>query len=106
MGCGCGSKALREEVGADLPRSGYMPPRGPNGVYELAASPGCFTPYQGAHRRDSVYVVGLNTEHERIFWRREVKDALRYAKENRLIINHLMAQDLCSQVMEEFFAAA
>ena len=103
MGCGCGQVALREEVGNSLFKSGYMPPAGPNGVYELASHRGCTRPYNGRSRTKSVYVIGLNTEHERIFHRKDNRAAIRYAKETDEILHHIGADRLCHEAMEAFF---
>ena len=103
MGCGCGQVALREEVGNSLFKSGYQPQAGPNGVYEMFSHPGCWQPYNGKQRTASVYVVGLNTEYERVFVRKDNKDAIRYAKETDGVLHHLLANTLCHMAMEDFF---
>ena len=103
MGCGCGQKALREEVGNSLFKSGYMPQAGANGIYPLASHPECTRPYNGKSRTQSVYVVGLNTERERVFKRKDNKDAIRYAKETDEILHHLAADTLCHEAMEALF---
>lgn len=78
---------------------------GQNGVYELAQAPGCFSPYEGEYRFDSVFVIGLGTEQEKIFGRRKRNDALTYARDNKLRIDPLPAHNLCSEVMLAFFGS-
>lgn len=78
---------------------------GQNGVYELGTAPGCFTPYEGDYRHDSVFVIGLGTEGERIFGRRKRNEALEYARDNKLKIFPLPAHNLCSDVMLAFFGS-
>ena len=105
MACGsCGKGAVTQVFGAEGVRTGLTPAAGRNGVYELAQAPDCFTPYNGLSRNKSVYVVGLmEGEKERIFLRADAKEAIVYAKEHRLSLHHLPAQNLCSDVMTVFF---
>lgn len=51
-----------------------------NNVYELASYPGCFTPYSGTERHGVVVVVGMGSEHERLYPKRETKTAIAHAK--------------------------
>ena len=100
MGCGCGQGYTN---GLALLRSGYAPKAGTNGVYELFAAPGCFEPYNGLSRRESVFVVGINTDDERIFPRSDSRDAKAYARETGARFHHLPANQLCATVMTELF---
>lgn len=87
-------------------KTGYAPPRGRNGVVELANYPDCFQPYTGRQRTASVFVVGLpspSPDHERIFLRKDSKDAIAYARENKLRLHHLAANTLCHEAMVAFF---
>lgn len=78
--------------GKSTSRSTYMgipgsPRFGPTGVIELRSlegctEPDCITPYQGEHRTDVAYLVGWNTEHEKLFRGRDSKVATGYANEH------------------------
>lgn len=103
-GCGCKRLDAVQLANSQGARVGYVAKPGRNGVYEMASSPGCFQPYEGDYRTQSVFVVGLGTEQETIFLRANRTEAIEYSKENRLELHHLPAHNLCHQAMEEFFA--
>lgn len=105
MACGsCGKGPVTQIYGAQNVRTGLNPRAGTNGVYEMWHARGCFTPYNGAFRNKSVYVVGLmEGELEKIFDRSDAKAAVVYAQDNRLSLHHLPAQNLCTDVMSVFF---
>lgn len=75
--------------GKSTARSTFMgqvgsPRFGQTGVIELAMladcdHPDCITPYNGKHRLDLAYLVGWNTEHERLFKSNEGKKAAAWA---------------------------
>lgn len=105
MACGsCGQGPVTQIHGAQNVRTGLTPAAGRNGVYELWQARDCFTPYEGASRNKSVYVVGLmEGDGERIFLRADAKVAIVYAQENGLSLHHLPAHNLCTDVMSAFF---
>ena len=103
-GCGCRRiDAVQLANGANA-KVGYNAKPGRNGVYELASAPGCFQPYEGDHRNESLFVVGLGTEQETIFLRKQRTEALEFAQSNDLHLFHLPAHNLCHYTMEEFYA--
>lgn len=101
-GCGGGGTPTANSEGA---KTGFGVKVGTNGVTELASYEGCFQPYNGKRRGDSVYVVGLPSEpdDERIFLRQQADDAIAYAKEKRLRLHHLPTRQLCHQAMVDTF---
>lgn len=82
------------------------------GVIELqamadCADSDCLAPYNGEHRNDLVYLVGWNTEHERLF--RDGKEAV--AWKNHLgggkatLSNHrVLASELPGRAVRELYA--
>lgn len=103
--CGCRNIDATKIAGASGAKVGRNAKPGTNGVYELSQAPGCFQPYEGDYRRDSVYVVGLGTPTERLFYRNQRDAAIAYAKETDQSLLHLPAHNLCHTFMEQFFAA-
>lgn len=101
MACGCGSKRNPPPAGSRLAQ--YSPSPGPNGVYEVSTHEGCFTPYNGARRMESLYIVGHNTDGQRIFSQWESKDALAYRKSSGLTLFRVHSTQLCSALVSEFF---
>lgn len=61
------------------------------------------SPYNGKQRNATVYVVGLGTELERIFRRKEAPAAIAYSKETGGRLNHFNANTLCHGAMLAFF---
>lgn len=104
-GCGCKRVDAVQLASAQGARVGYTAKPGRNGVYELASAPECFQPYEGDHRNESVFVVGLGTESEQIFLRAARTQAIEYAQAYRLELHHLPAHNLCHYSMETFFAS-
>lgn len=87
-------------------KTGYAPPVGQNGVVQLSSYPDCSQPYTGKQRSQSVFVVGLPSPSpgdERIFLRKQSKDAIAYARQTGQRLHHLAATQLCHQAMTEFF---
>lgn len=87
-------------------KTGYAPPTRQNGVVQLSSHPDCFQPYTGRQRSSSVFVVGLpspSPDDERIFLRKDSKEAIVYARQTGLRLHHLAASELCHDAMVEFF---
>ena len=87
-------------------KTGYAPPRVQNGVVQLASHPDCTQPYTGRERSSSVFVVGLpspSPDDERIFLRKDSKDAIAYARQTGLRLHHLATSQLCHDAMVGFF---
>ncbi len=101
MGCGCGAKRGDRTVTTRVVR----PPTNSLGMFDLVSMPRCNTPYHGAFRSATIYVVGFQTDQERLFVRGDVAHAVEYAKQNKLSISHLPARQFCHDAMVEFFGA-
>ena len=80
-----------------------MPSPGPSGVYELRSHPECFTPYNGKRRAETVFVVGLGEEGERMFAVKDREQAVAYAKETKLFLHRLHSTQLCKAAVAELF---
>lgn len=105
MGCTrCGGrKAENQPLVALVP--GYTAAVGPNGVYELASYLDCEDPYNGAHQRDDVFVIGLGTAGERLFTIHQRDDMLAYVKTSGLKLTRLTSHTLCHDAMVELFGS-
>lgn len=80
-----------------------LPAAGQNGVYELRSHPDCFRPYSGRRRAESLFVVGLGEEGERLFERRDNKAAIAYAKTTKLRLIQLHTTQVCYAAVAELF---
>jgi hypothetical protein len=80
-----------------------MPAAGQNGVFELRDYPGCFRPYSGRRRAESLFVVGLGEEGERLFERKQNKVAIAYAKETKLRLTQLHVTQVCFEAVADLF---
>lgn len=80
-----------------------LPSPGPNGVYELQGFEGDFQPYSGPRRAESVYVVGLGDDGERLFRRDQNRDAIAYAKQSKLRLVQLHVTQICYRAAAELF---
>lgn len=80
-----------------------------DGVTRMASeSPdGPCEPYHGAFGGTYLYIVGLHTEHEKLFLRQNRRDAIAYAKErgNLLISNLLLARSFCHDTLVSVLGA-
>ena len=74
------------------------------GTIMLQSAPDCVTPYSGPFRKMTVFVAGYSTEHERLFQRAKRTEAIKYARDNKLTFDQVLASQLCDTVAEELFA--
>lgn len=77
-----------------------------NNVYELAGYPDCFTPYNGERRSDTAVIVGFGTEHEELFFKRDIKHAVARAKSYTpsLAVDQLPYTQVCEQAILDLLA--
>lgn len=97
--CNCGRRATRVETLRTL-RS--FPTR--SGGYLLGTYPDCTDLHKGAWAGYNIYVVGRNTEFERLFKRTLLAEASAYARETRQAIENLPTQALCDQAVLDVYA--
>lgn len=104
MPCACkqGKDALLWD-GRGLTRSNPQPDD--NGVYVLQADPECSTPYFGAFRGATVFIVGYGTASEKVYRRADRKPAIQDARENKLSIDQVPARALCHNLMVALLGA-
>lgn len=98
MGCGCGRAATRREM---LRTAANAPTR--DGGYLLGAYPNCSELHLGAYQGTSIYVVGRNTEFERLFRRSDLDQATAYALETKQQIENLPTTALCDQAVLDVY---
>lgn len=72
-------------------------------MYALHSYPDCFVGYHGRHQNVDVFVVGLGTETERLFQKRDASEAIAYAKGGGGKLHRFTAVSLCSDAMYELF---
>ena len=65
------------------------------GTIMLQSAPDCVEPYNGAFRKVTVFVVGYGTDQETLFKRADRTPAIKFAKENRLTFDQVIAGQLC-----------
>lgn len=73
-----------------------------NGVYPLASYPDCTGPYNGPDAHETlVYVVGYQTEHERLFKRTQRSEYVSYYNSfnGQVSLWHDYADRFCAQAM-------
>lgn len=99
-GCGCGRAATRREM---LRTTANTPTR--DGGFALAAYPDCTTLYRGVFEGDSIYIVGRNTEFERLFKRSDLNEATQYTIDTRQQIENIPTTGLCGQAVLDLLAA-
>jgi hypothetical protein len=100
MGCGCGKSRLPNKMGrfVDVRTDDYGLVRlSMDGVTTLDSSNRHCEPYHGVFDGTYLYVVGLGTEHEKLFLRSGRRAAIDYAKEHGdlEISNLLLARSFC-----------
>jgi hypothetical protein len=75
------------------------------GGYLLANYPGCTELYHGPLEGESVYIVGRNTEDERMFKRIDLAEATEWTLEHKAQIENIPIVGLCQEAIEALFAA-
>lgn len=101
MSCGCGSgKAARQEM---LRTAANAPT---DGMWLLGTYPECRTPHLGQWRGESTYVVGRNTEDERLFRRSDLAAATEWAITTRQQIENIPNSGLCDQAITDLYSSA
>jgi hypothetical protein len=103
MPCACKQKDALVYDGRGLTRSNPRPED--NGVYLLQEDLECRTPYSGAFRGATVFIVGYGTEFERVYRRAERKAAIQDARENKRTIDQVPARALCHTIMVALLGA-
>ena len=99
VGCSsCGGRVKRVET---LRTARAVPTR--NGGYLLATYPDCEVLHLGAWQGTSIYVVGRNTELERLFKRTDLTEASAYAREVKQSIENLPSSALCDQAVVDVY---
>lgn len=98
-GCGCGnSAAQRREM---LRTASNAPTR--DGGYLLATYPGCTTLHHGAYEGTSIYVVGRNTEFERLYPFSQLTEATQWAIETLQQIENIPTAGMCDQAVLDVY---
>lgn len=99
MSCGCGRAATRREM---LRTTSNMPTR--DGGFSLATYPNCTTLHHGEFQGESVYIVGRNTEFERLFRRADLAEATEYTITTRQQIENIPTSGLCDEAVLDLLA--
>jgi hypothetical protein len=70
----------------------------------LATYPDCTVLYTGQYDGDSIYIVGRNTEFEKLFNRQDLAAATTYAIETGQQIENIPNTGLCAQAVLDVYA--
>lgn len=105
----CGGRSTSRATNSGLPGA---PRLNQTGVIELASladctDPDCLAPYSGVHRHATAYIVGWNTEHERLFKANEGKAAAAWAShlgDGVLKNDRIILAELSVRAVEELLA--
>ncbi len=75
-------------------------------MYELQAYPGCFEPYNGTSRADTVFIIGYGTENEELFRKVNNRKAVGKARSFKPMLSFFQAPvtQICSQAIEELYS--
>jgi hypothetical protein len=82
-----------------------FPGPGDDGIVVTRSDPGCTEAYSGIFRQATVFIVGYDTDAERLFVRGDRTKALAYAKANRLTFDQVTARSLCHSVAMELLGS-
>ena len=86
--------------------SSPLPRVGGDGTVALASYPDCTGgPHAGEHRNQVIYIVGLGTEHERLFPHSEAKAAVIYRNsiDATLQLAPVQGNQLCNQAVLDLY---
>ena len=101
---GCGGAPTAGTAAPDVMRSAQPTPD-EIGQYHLASETPGDSLYTGVFENESVYVVGLGTEREQLFTRKQREEAFSAARNERLTIDHVRACGLARGLMIDLFGA-
>ena len=74
------------------------------GTIMFRSAPDCTEPYRGPFKRMTAFVVGYDTDDEKLFMKSDRSEAIRYAKDNKLTFDQVLASQLCDEIAEDLFA--
>jgi hypothetical protein len=74
-----------------------------DGGYLLATYPGCTTLHQGQYEGTSIYVVGRNTEFERLYAFSQLAEATTWAVETFQQIENIPTSGMCDQAVRDVY---
>ena len=82
-----------------------FPSTGEDDIVVLQADPYCDTPYTGAFKQATVFVIGYTTPEERIFKRKDRTAALMYARAGKLTFDSVVAGACCHHLMVDLLGS-
>lgn len=100
MGCNCGRAATRREV---LRTTQNQPTK--DGGFLLMTYPNCTDLHRGPWEGGSTYVVGRNTENERLFIKSDLTAATQWAIDTNSQIENIPNVGLCDDAVRDLHAA-
>ena len=100
---GCGGRTNFGIQGAVI--QGAYPQPDETGMIPMASCPGCTERYHGAFTGASVFLVGVNTEHEQMFVRGHRMEALRYANDRHTTLDHVHSTSLPHEAVVKLLGA-
>ena len=71
--------------------------------YTLWTYPGCTQLHRGRYQGRSIYVVGRNTEFEKLFPRAQLHEASEYAKEVLQHVESIATAEMCDQAVVDVY---
>jgi hypothetical protein len=74
-------------------------------MVDLASAPGCTERYHGAYLRGSVIIVGRLTPSETLYRKPDRDAAAKHARDANLTYDHVLATELCHDVVMGLFGA-
>ena len=82
-----------------------MPSPHSDGMIVLRSDPESTIPYRGPLKRATVLIVGYDTDHETLYLRGKLPDAIKHARRDGLSLDPVPASSLCDSAMMELFGA-
>lgn len=102
MACGCKSKNLTP-LATGISRR--FPSPDETGTIMLQSEPECSTPYNGVFRNVTVLVAGYGTDKEKLFVRKQRTEAIAYARQHKVSLDPVPANQLCDAIALELLGA-